>query len=546
MKNRALLIFVLTAIIFFLPIVSLFKNGLPVTHDGQDHVARIANFYQSLSEGNIVPRWAGNLNWGYGHPILMFLYPLPSHVASLFHFFGLSLVNSTKAVFAVSYMVSILAMFLWAKKQWGPYAAFIASLVYGFAPYRFVDLYVRGAIGEHVAFVFPPLICWGLLMQARREYFLLSSFIISLGTASLVLSHNALSLVFFPIIALYGVYLYFFETRKRMKFAFYSIMFAAQGLLVSSFFWIPAFFEGKYTLRDIVTKGDVIHRFVPWTWFFYSPWNYGGGDQFSKQIGVLNWIGLVSGGFILLKNISKKIDWILLGSLVLFVATLFFMTQLSQPIWEKITILQKFQFPWRLLSASVFISSVATAAAMTHISKKYTALAATGSLVIVFGTTYQMWRPKSYQIQPDSYYSGVYPSTTDTGESSPIWSVRFMEKSPVTQYEIIEGKGTIIPQLRTTTSHMFTINTTTKVRVVDNTLYFPGWIVSVDNLTTSIEFQDQNWRGLMTFWVNPGKHNVVVSFGDTKLRKTANLISIVGLLSLIITISIRGFPRRYA
>jgi len=145
-------------ILLMLPILSLIRPGLPDGHDTQDHVARIANFYQSLSEGNLVPRWAGNLNWGYGHPILMFLYPLPSYAASLFHYIGFSFVDSTKLVFGVSYIVSGLTMYLWMSSAFGKRAGFISALLYTFAPYRFVDLYVRGAIGEHVAFVFPPLI----------------------------------------------------------------------------------------------------------------------------------------------------------------------------------------------------------------------------------------------------------------------------------------------------------------------------------------------------------------------------------------------------
>ncbi len=74
-KNRA---FLLVFLLSLIPLTSLLPNGLPVTHDGQDHIARIANFYSSLSEGNIVPRWAENLNWGFGHPVMMFLYPLSS------------------------------------------------------------------------------------------------------------------------------------------------------------------------------------------------------------------------------------------------------------------------------------------------------------------------------------------------------------------------------------------------------------------------------------------------------------------------------------
>ena len=85
-KNVFILLIIILSII---PVFSLLNPGLPITHDGQDHVARIANFYQNLTEGNIIPRWAGNLNWGYGHPILEFLYPLPSYFASVFSLFGI-------------------------------------------------------------------------------------------------------------------------------------------------------------------------------------------------------------------------------------------------------------------------------------------------------------------------------------------------------------------------------------------------------------------------------------------------------------------------
>jgi hypothetical protein len=47
---------IIVLLLSFLPLVDLVHPGLPVTHDGQDHVARIANFYQSLSEGNVFPR----------------------------------------------------------------------------------------------------------------------------------------------------------------------------------------------------------------------------------------------------------------------------------------------------------------------------------------------------------------------------------------------------------------------------------------------------------------------------------------------------------
>ena len=102
----------ITIVLFsFFALLAMLHNGIPLTHDGQDHLARIANFYASLSEGIIIPRWAGNLNWGYGHPVMMFLYPLPSYMASFFHFLGFDISNSFKLVFAFSFIASSFAMY---------------------------------------------------------------------------------------------------------------------------------------------------------------------------------------------------------------------------------------------------------------------------------------------------------------------------------------------------------------------------------------------------------------------------------------------------
>jgi len=80
----------LLGLVLIVPLLTLLQPGFPLTHDGKDHLARIANFSQSLAQGNLVPRWGGNLNWGYGHPVLMFLYPLSSYLASLIHLIGMA------------------------------------------------------------------------------------------------------------------------------------------------------------------------------------------------------------------------------------------------------------------------------------------------------------------------------------------------------------------------------------------------------------------------------------------------------------------------
>ncbi len=516
----------------FLPLFDLFHTGLPITHDGQDHVARIANFYQNLQDGILVPRWAANLNWGYGHPILMFLYPLPSYMASLFHALGFSLVDSLKIIFGVSFILSGLTMYLWLRSFLSLPAAFVGSLLYTFAPYRFVDLYIRGAIGEHVAFIFPPLVLYFLYRLSKKQtygYWLGGS----LSLAGLILAHNAISLMFLPIILLYSAYL-LCRLKKKKSFIRTIVFVLLFGFGLSAFFWMPAFMEGKFTLRDIVTKGEALSRFVPVKDLIYGSWSYGITGQFTVQFGILNLLGVISALPLVIYFFRKKNpQWVFIGMcLLLFFVTAFLMTEGAKPIWQTVTLLQKFQFPWRLLSLSVFLSAVLGACVVSVFSPRAQKSMLVVLIIAVLFFNRDYWHAKAYLYKPESFYTGIYNSTTDTGESAPIWSVRFMEKRPKAHMEVIEGKGKISEKQRTATMHNYIVVASDKARLKENTLFFPGWKVFVDGKSVPLQFQDANNRGLMTFFVEKGTHTVSEQFGETKLRLFADCLSIGSIFSL--------------
>jgi len=70
---------------------------------------------------------------------------------------------------------------------------------------------------------------------------------------------------------------------------------------------------------------------------------------------------------------------------------------------------------------------------------------------------------------------------------------------------------------------------------VSNTQYFPGWRVYIDGQKTPIEFQDQNWRGLITFPIPQGTHNIRIQFEETTVRIVANIFSVFSILLLGMT-----------
>ncbi len=522
-----------------LPVLPLFKEGLPVTHDGQDHVARIANFYLNLTEGNLIPRWAPNLNWGYGHPILEFLYPAPSYFASFFHFLGFSLVDSTKIIFGLGIFMSGIFMFLWLKQFLSKEAAFFGSFLYIYAPYRFVDLNVRGAIGENFVFIWIPLVLFfifKLFETKESKYTALGGIAFSL----MVLSHNAISLMFAPFILFYSVYLvYLSKYKKSLIINLLSLIIL--GLFLSAFFWFPALLEGKYTLRDIVTKDGYLTNFVSFKDLLYGEWNYGITGQFTVQLGIVHWLIFITSPFFAAYLFRRKNKlWVLMFGLFFYtLSAIFLMLPQSGFIWEKIMILQNFQFPWRFLSVTTFATAVLGGLVFSIIPRKLSKYLLIAFCLLILVLSKDYFYPKAYQQKPESFYSGIWNSTTDTGESAPMWSVRFMEKRPNAHLEVIDGNAYIKELKRTSTYHKYQLIVNKPTLFEENTLYFPGWEIKANNIPLKIQFQNMNYMGVMLFNLQKGNYIVEVIYKETKLRLIADIISLVSIILVVAIISIK-------
>ena len=520
-------------ILAFIPVLSLFHPGLPQTHDGPDHVARIIAFYQNLSDGALIPRWGAILNWGYGHPILQFLYPFPSYIASLFHAFGFSFMDSTRIVYVLGEVLSFLFMFLWLKQFLSRNSSLLGAVLFSYAPYRFIDLYVRGDIGENLAFAFIPLSLYFIYKLSTKKDFL-SLFLGSFAIAFLILSHNAIALISIGVIFLYGIFLWWklgFEKNFIIKFL---VQFGL-GFALSMFFWFPALMEGKYTLRDIVTKGAYQTNFVKLSDLIYGPWNYGGSGSFSVQIGIVQIIAILASPFVFYKLYLKKNKnfSLVLGLLIFTLLSVFIMLSFSDFIWSRIIMLQNFQFPWRFLGLIVFTTAVLGAILSEYLHKKYKTLITVFLIVLAVLTSINYTKPNGYYYTLDKFENGLYKSTTDTGESSPVWSVRFMEKMSKARLEVLDGSAKVKELQRTSVYHKYEVNVFKDTLFGENTLYFPGWEIKANGLPLSVEFQDPHFRGIMTFRLPEGNYILETKYTETKLRLTSDLITLISILLIL-------------
>src|SRR5260221_7578910 len=240
-KYQSILILLVLILLCGFAMIPLFHAGFFTIHDDAQ-VSRLYDLHKILVDGKIPPRWVPDLGFGYGFPLYNFYPPLFYYVGEIFHLLTFSFITSTKIALGVSFVLSAVFMFLWVKDRFGRLAGIFAAIVYVYAPYHAVDIYVRGAFAEFFSFIWIPAVLWSFDRISRKQSFgnILPS---GIFLTFVVLSHNLVAMQAIPFFVTYiGVLLF----QQRKKFLYLLRTYCISGrisLALSAYFWLPALAE---------------------------------------------------------------------------------------------------------------------------------------------------------------------------------------------------------------------------------------------------------------------------------------------------------------
>src|SRR3989344_1864325 len=129
-KRKLTLFLIFFLLILSLPSVKPFKNrGFFPMHD-DTQPARVYEMAKSLSYGQFPVRWVDDLGYGYGYPLFNFYAPLPYYIGSIFNLLGISVMTSTKIMFAIGILLSCITMYFLGSFLAGNFAGIAASMLY--------------------------------------------------------------------------------------------------------------------------------------------------------------------------------------------------------------------------------------------------------------------------------------------------------------------------------------------------------------------------------------------------------------------------------
>ncbi len=522
--------------IAFLPLLSIFINSkLPHTSDGAMHVIRSLAYYKEFVEGQFPVRWTSQFHYGYGTMLFNFVYPLP-YIATLpLIFIGVSPVLLLKLGFAFTYVLAGIGMYAFALRFFkDKQTAFIVTLLYQFAPFRFVEMMVRGNIGSLYAYAIAPFLFLGIyLFIHNNKYF--SWLLICLSVALITLSHTIMGFAFLAVGGIFVLTL----TKDFKKIALTYFAFST-GLAMSAFFILPGILEQKYTNGYLFTKDIFYHHFPSLTALFLPNFTDSPSlriAEISVQIGLFQVLALALSIYIFLKKSKSLNSKISIGFLILVtILTIIFMQPIAKPLWENISFIRQFQFPWRFLGIITFTTAILGGYVLkNYLLLRKRILYITLCFLIIISTVYY-WRPlQGYDNYAESFYWN-YPITTNYfSEVNTIWMAEEPTSFPEKQIEILSGEANIVDSYRKSTTHKYLIEAKSESTILDRTYFFPGWKVYVNGNDVPIQFQDPAYAGMITFKIPRGVHNIEVKFVQSKLQVLGNYISLFTIiLNLVI------------
>ncbi len=525
-------------------------------HDTSVHFWRAVEAERLLRAGILWPRWAFTMAWGYGYPLFIFQGPLSAQLAALLHLVGLGWPLALNGAYLLGLVTSGLTLYLLARRLWGDVGGWCAALTFLFIPYHLYVAYYRASLSETVAWLFPPLILWGTSDHVDGGRLGLG--VAGFSLAALAMTHPVSFFLFAPTFVLWAL-TEALASHRRLAIgrAFAPLIL---GAAAGTFVWLPALAERHAVQLGRATTAWVFNyraNFLPPAQLFPLPRNADPlwlNDWPARGLGALPAIAAVTGLLTWVqRDRRERLRLAALG--LLTVGHLWLTTPLARPLWDAVPLLGAFQFPWRFLSPAALTASLLAGAAAQRLTRRLKRAWPAVVLAAALAVAHWGWLYPPHAQPPASTTPAAYLrweaetdliGTTASRELLPRWvaqppppdapvtaAILAGEPPPRLDAAALPDGARILNADDTPPVARLTLETPVAFTARWHAFYFPGWRVRVDGQPVPIA--PETVTGLLTFPVPAGRHTLDVRFGETPLRRAADLVSLGAGLLIILT-----------
>lgn len=533
-------------------------HGVRESHDIKFHLMLFLSWRDALELGTLYPRWLPDQLHGLGSPALLIYPPMASafftlidvltlHALAPGHVLGLGALLLSAASAATFYP--------WARQHVSARVALIAALFYSTAPYHLdIDLYERGAMAEYTAFVWIPLIFFGIrtTVLTGRAY---AAGLLAIGISALFLSHLLTAMLIAPLACAYALICLCKELPAGLRiqrFALVTIT-TVLGVGLAAFYFVPAILllpeanAGGLT-NDVATTN---------IWFaLRAP-----SGRFGIKLLLLACIYLVVILYLSAQTwrnvrrhrapgavVALALMWIVSG---IFCFAL--MSGFLPVVFHRPSPFAQIQFVFRLIAVMEFsaISLFVCCVAGSQRGDRRTGLLKAGTIALLLMSAAQcidiLGRFHNMPIVTPPYLNNVqlarrlspieyFPSGTSIGKSVTDTFKPFEQYAGASQSAFVATDQAKLVEA-TRRGAQFTVHAiaTESAPVMIQQFYFPGWKAFDEHGGEISVFRDENSR-LASFIMPAGDHTIVLKRLPTRQEHWANIVSLIALFLLALVL----------
>jgi len=536
LKRNHIDIIILASVPLIITFPFFLSNSLIASQDILFHFVWSEQFHKVLTEGVLYPQWVDTPS-GYGSPTFIFYAPLSFYVISIINTLTKSIVMSINLAVHLSFFLSGMSMYFFARKLNGEKAGLISGILYQLIPFHIFDLYERGVIPELFAFAWFPLILLSMRkMFVDREPSSLAY--TGLAYAGLIITHLVSSFMFTFIMVGYGVYLSLSEKKKGILRLLCAILL---GLGLSSIYLIPVIFERTFVHIEFIK----FHYYRDYFLLLLRHLIDGGFYTILHGILIMEAAFLIF-SFLLLKK--KFIDARNVFFIFLLFMSLFLTTPLSSLLWKHVPEFSNLQFPWRWLTFSGLSVSILAGNMIGNFKGelKKASILILLPLLILSLIMIPLIIQVSFFIDKEIDNWRTHSNIFSPREYRPIWIKDYNKMLPPTEkVTILSGNGSIDIIEWESNKRLLSTDGNTDLRLKLSTFYYPGWTARIDGIYSGIIVERET--GSMLIEVPEGRHKVEFIFEDTPVRYYGKVVSVISLivLFLVYLYGMRVFPQKY-
>jgi len=502
------------------------------------HVAWLYEMDRVIKLLQFPPRFVPDLSFGFGYPLFNFVYPLPFYIGEVIHLLGFSLVDSIKIVFGLSIPLSMYFMYKFLKEFLPEELSLAGSVLYVYAPYRAVEIFVRGTIGEIVAFVIIPIVALSFVKLTKENQSLKWVGIAGISIAALVLSHNIIAYMFMPFALLLLVSRIIFIIKNKKAAIIRSLTGVFLGLAASVYFWLPAIYESRLMHYDTVFNFydhfPALKQFIT-PYFGYGASVPGPYDTMSFYFGLTGILTAIFGLILFVlkfKKFSLEEKMFFIWGEVILLVSIFMMNFRSAFLWRNLPLLPYFQFPWRFLAMVVFSIPIL----LLGFSKyKFGKIASYIVVALAIALNFNYFKTSEYLGRGDAYYLNRYIPVPVASEEYKKTSEEYLRLPKDTEtrsqtnfpraYADVPG----ISRIEEINILDAAVSTDYKEDFILNysKYYFPGWFAKIDGKSVGIA-SGKPYRQIV-LQVPAGQHTVEVYYRESLMRQILDIVSLIGI-----------------